>query len=161
MSYLMKICPVVLLLLLTGGFAALALAGGAPKPPAMPAKIEVDVAPEEVAPGGRAQVTVKLEPIAGVRINRYPQITLKVAARDGLVRAGEVTVGNTTPPPPDKMSTNYFETVDPLKLDLDLDESAPPGSHKVAGQLIYYYCVKASGFCAPKKTSVEIPIEVR
>lgn len=145
--------------LLSAGVLTACLA--APKPPANPAQIDVDVAPLQVAAGGRAQVTVRLEPIAGVQINRYPQITLKVPASEGLVAAGEAAVGSTAPPPPSMLDSNYFDTVDPLTLELLVDESAPHGKHSVAGQLTYFYCVKASGFCAPKKTSVEIPLEIR
>jgi hypothetical protein len=145
--------------LLSAGALTACLA--APKPLATPAKIDVDVAPAQVTAGGSAQVTVRLEPIAGVQINRYPQITLKIPARDGLVGEGEVAVGSAAPPSPSKLDSNYFDTVDPLTLELRVDESAPRGKHSVAGELTYFYCVKASGFCAPKKTSVEIPLEIR
>ena len=145
--------------LLIGAGCAVALA--APKPPAVPAELNVTVAPTAVSPGDRARVTVRLDPIDGVQINRYPRITLKIPARDGLVPATETTVGNASPPTPGTVETNYFDTVDPLRLDLQVEPSAPRGKHKLSGNLTYFYCIKASGFCAPKKTSVEIPLNVR
>ena len=54
------------------------------KPPEKPAKITVSVAPESVAPGAQAVVTLTIDPISGVKINRYPQIKLTVPDQQGL-----------------------------------------------------------------------------
>jgi hypothetical protein len=57
---------------------------------------------------------------------------------------------------------NYFgAAVDPVEFTLALDPAAPAGSHTIPAQLKYYYCVKKSGFCAPKKVEVGIPVTVR
>jgi len=135
-------------------------AAASPKPPEMPATIDVAVAPTAVSAGESAHVTVQLEPIDGVQINRYPRITLKLAGRDGLAADAEVMVGNSAPPEPGKMDANYFDRVDPLNLEIVTDAGAPAGTHTLNGELTYFYCVKASGFCAPKKTSVAIPLQI-
>ena len=64
-------------------------------------------------------------------------------------------------PDGDVVSIGIFDTVDPLEFDLQVESSAPPGEHMLSGNLTYFYCIKASGFCAPKKTTVEIPLLVR
>ena len=145
------------------GTAALAaMAAEPPKPPAEPARIAISVEPESIPPGGRAEATLTLAPIAGVVINRYPKITLKVAETAGLVHAAEVAVGNDAPPPPDDSSgSNYFDAVDPVRLTLNFDDAITPGAHDIDGKLKYYYCVKKSGFCAPKTVTVKIPVRVR
>ena len=51
--------------------------------------------------------------------------------------------------------------VDPIVLELGIDEKASAGTHDVESRLTYYYCVKASGFCAPKRLAVNLPITVR
>lgn len=137
---------------------------GAPpttQPPADPAKVAISVSPQVVSAGGRAEVTVRLTPAAGIRINRYPKIKLDVPERAGLVRAAEGTVGDDSPPPIGDPEANYFEEVDPLTVAIDLDRAAKSGTHEIEGQLTYYYCVKKSGFCAPKKAQVRIALEVR
>lgn len=131
------------------------------KPPAHPAKIRVDVAPDAVAAGDETTVTVQLEPIDGIKINRYPKTKIIVAGDDGLVEAGEASVGNDTPPPPDKMATNYFEDVEPLTLTLRVADGAAAGAHEVDAALTFFYCMPANGFCAPKRETVRIPITVR
>lgn len=127
----------------------------------MPAKIDVSVSPAQVTPGGTAQVTVRLLPVAGVKINRYPKMKLQVPARDGLVRAAEVAVGASELPPLDRPEANYYTTVDPVQLSVVVDAGARKGTHRIPAKLTYYYCVAASGFCAPEPVSLTIPITVR
>lgn len=147
------------------GLAAAALgtatAQKAPQALAEPAKIDLRLSPETVAPGGSTQVTLTLRPIAGVKINRYPKIKFHVPAQAGLVGEALVEVGNAAPPPPDAMETNYFKGVDPLRVDLVLDRQAPVGAHRIVAQLSYFYCVTESGFCAPARVPVSIPVAVR
>ena len=141
--------------------AAVALTGVAAsvKPPEHPAKITVDVTPHAVTPGGEAEVTLKLDPIDGVKINRYPKIKLRVPTQERLVAETEASIGSSTPPPPDK-KTNYWDRVDPLIVKLTLDEAATIGNHEIAAKLTYYFCVPASGFCAPKRVPIKIPIVI-
>jgi hypothetical protein len=140
-------------------FSNLGLAGA--KPPAKPADLAFSVSPEIVAAGEEATITLRIEPISGVKINRYPKIKLQIPGQEGLVGEGYAEIGNAKPPPPDKMDTNYYKTVDPVELTLKLDGKAKSGKHKVEGKLTYFYCVTASGFCAPARVPVEIPIAVR
>jgi hypothetical protein len=151
----------VLAVLVAAAGTAAGRAATDPKPPAEPAAIKVRVSPAPTAPGSVASVRVELEPKAGIKINRYPKIRLQVEASPGLVAAAEGTVGSDSPPPPDKTNANYFDRVDPLVLDLRLDPGATAGSHRLEGRLTYYYCVTESGFCAPSRSKIEIPIDVR
>jgi hypothetical protein len=145
----------------TLALCTVAAAGDAAKPPEVPAQIKIAVSPESVAAGENVAIGLQLTPIEGVVINKYPKISLKIAAVEGLVGAAEVSVGNASPPPPEQTGGNYFDKVDPVNITLAVDKAAGPGKHEIDGQLKYYYCVKKSGFCAPKKTTVKIPIEVR
>lgn len=147
------------LIFLAASLSARAGASG-PKGPSDPAAIEVRVSPAATATGAERVVSVRLTPVAGVKINRYPKIKLKIDAQPGLVAAAEASVGSAEPPPPDQIESNYFATVDPVELPLRLDPRAGTGAHEVKGQLTYYYCVAASGFCAPKRVSLTIPLTV-
>jgi hypothetical protein len=100
-------------------------------------------------------------PNAGIKINKYPKIKLAVAEQPGLVAPAEGTVGAAAPPPPEDLESNYFKTVDPVSLSLKLDAKAAPGRHEIPARLTYFYCVAASGYCAPARVNVKIPVEVR
>lgn len=126
-----------------------------------PVRIDVSVAPPSVAPGGEAEVTVRLAPNSGFKLNRYPKIKVAIPAVEGLVGASEAAVGNDGPPPPDQLETNYFKTVDPVHVAMRLAPAASPGRHEIDAKLSYFYCVAASGFCAPAKVSIKIPVTVR
>lgn len=143
--------------------AAAASGAGEPASPGLerPAAVRVEVSPQPVPPGSKARVTVSLSPAEGVKVNRYPKMRLSVPARPGLVSAAEASVGDDSPPPLDKSGGNYFDPVAPLTLDLAVDERAKSGAHEVDAQLVFYYCVTKSGFCAPQREPVKIALAVR
>ncbi len=148
------LAPIVLLVAL--GQVAIA----APlKPPENPAKITLSVAPESVAPGGHAEITLTIDPISGVKINRYPQIKLKVPDQQGLVGEAEIAIGSKTRLPLDDQGSNFWKKVAPLHLTLTIDAAATSGEHEIEAKLTYYYCV-SDNFCAPKRVPLTIPLDV-
>ena len=107
-------------------------------------------------------MTVTLRPNAGIKLNKYPKIKLQVPGAPGLVAAAEGAIGNAAPPPADHLDANYYKGgVDPLVVTLHLDKAATPGPHDVPAKLSYFYCVAASGYCAPAKVDVALPLTVR
>lgn len=127
-----------------------------------PVNVEVAVSPEAVGAGAEASVVVKIETKPGIKMNKYPKIKLQIPAVPGLTEGAEQSLGNPGPPPADKMETNYFKGgIDPIKVTLRLDPQAGKGRHDIHGQLSYFYCVAASGYCAPAKAELTIPVTVR
>lgn len=127
-----------------------------------PAKFKVAVSPETVGAGSEASVVVTISPEPGIKMNKYPKIKLKIPAVAGLIDGAEQSLGNAAAPPVDQMETNYFHGgVDPLKVTLHVDPQAAKGRHDVPAQLSYFYCVAASGYCAPAKAELTIPVTVR
>ncbi len=127
-----------------------------------PVKVAVAVSPEAVGAGSDASVTVRLLPKPGIKMNKYPKIKVQIPAVPGLVDAAEQSLGNAAAPRPDQLDANYFHGgVDPLTLTLHLDPLAAKGRHEIRGKLSYFYCVAASGYCAPAKTELTIPVTIR
>ena len=142
--------------------AAGSLGWAAPEAPESPVTITVSVAPGSVAAGGDATATVSLVPKPGIKLNKYPKIKIQIPAAEGLVAAAEASIGNAAPPAADKLDANYFHgAVDPLKVSFRVDAAATHGPHEVPAKLSYFYCVAASGYCAPAKVAVSIPVTVR
>ena len=125
------------------------------------ATLKLLVEPTPVAAGAEAKVTAQLVPNAGIKINKYPKIKLAVTEQAGLVAGAEGSVGASAPPPPEDMESNYFKSVDPVALSLKVDPKAAKGKHEIPARLTYFYCVAASGYCAPARVNVKIPVEVR
>jgi hypothetical protein len=154
----------VLSAVLAAALGAAAGAAGSGKPAAEDAvKIEVGVAPVAVAAGSEAEVTVKLSVNPGYKLNKYPRIKLAVPAVEGLVAAAEASMGANAPPSPEDLekNRNYFTSVDPLRIKLAVNPSASSGRHDLDARLSYFYCVAASGYCAPAKVPLKIPLTVR
>ncbi len=141
--------------------AALASGPGATKPAGDPAKLVVTVNPAAAAPGQQVEVVVRVEPNPGIKVNRYPKMKLQVPATAGLVGEAEVSVGASEMPPLEQAEQNYYKTVDPVTVKVSVDPKAPKGAHKVQAKFTYYYCVAASGYCAPERASLTIPLQVR
>jgi hypothetical protein len=134
----------------------------APGAAGAPVDIKVSVAPVAVVAGSDASVTVELTPKPGIKMNKYPKLKLQVPAVPGLTAGAEQAIGNSGPPPADQMDSNYFHgAVDPLKVTLHVDPQAAKGKHDVPAKVSYFYCVASSGYCAPAKADVTIPVTVR
>ena len=58
------------------------------------------------------------------------------------------------------MDANYFHAIDPLRLNISIAEGAAAGEQTVKTKLRYFYCVTESGFCAPARVTLEVPIRV-
>ena len=151
-----KYFTVSLSALLVGGL----LLAGTVRPPKNPAEWSID-GPKSIAAGETAEFTLTLKAKQGVKINQYPKIRWSVAADDALVASeSKVELGNDNPPPPDNMDANYFHAIDPLRLNISIAEGAAAGEQTVKTKLRYFYCVTESGFCAPARVTLEVPIRV-
>ena len=126
-----------------------------------PVKIEIGVTPTPSAAGSDAELTVKLTVNPGYKLNKYPKIKVLVPDVDGVLAGGETSAGNAAAPLPDQMESNYFKSIDPLRVKLAIQRSAKPGRREVEGRLSYFYCVAASGFCAPARVPIKIALDVR
>jgi hypothetical protein len=156
--------PLLALLVLAGlpsAGSTPAAAAGAPKPAGDPAKLVITVTPSTVQAGEDVEVSVRVEPNPGIKVNRYPKMRLQVPASAGLVAEAEASVGAAQMPPMEKAEANYYKTVDPVTLKVAVDPKAAKGKHTVPAKFTYYYCVAASGFCAPERASITIPVTVR
>jgi len=161
MSNLIRALSVFFLLIALDAGALCLAAPPSSGPPKEPARIEIAVSPDSVSPGESAEVTLRLTPKTGIQVNRYPKIKLTVPEQDGLNGEAEVSMGDDAPPPPDHEGGNYFDEIDPVKLQIDLAPGAKSGEREFEGRLVYFYCVKKSGFCAPARVNVKIPVKVQ
>jgi len=159
---IMRVVAALLLVSLAGIAVHAAPAGAGTGAQDPPVNLVVSVDPAPVTPGQDASATVRLTPKPGIKLNKYPKIKLQIPAADGLVAAAEVSMGNSAPPSADNLDANYYHgDVDPLVVTLHVDAAASHGRHEVPAKLSYFYCVAASGYCAPAKVAVSIPVTVR
>ncbi|MDQ7005924.1 MAG: hypothetical protein Q9Q40_01685 [Acidobacteriota bacterium] len=119
--------------------------------------IRVEQRPAAATVGEPATVQVHVTPPDGIRLNRYPGITLEIDKADALdLSTRKAFVGSTKPI--NDVSKFGFETIDPLVLEF---VPKAPGEHVLEGTLKYFYCVKKSGYCAPGQQRVRLPVKAR
>jgi hypothetical protein len=130
--------------------AALALKPG----PAPEMKLAVVQAPDPLKAGQAGVVQVTVQPPAGITLNRYPGITLTIEKTGGVaLEKAETFVGTKTPI--DDPAEFAFKKIDPLELKVTPSRA---GSAELEGTMVFTYCVKASGFCAPARQKVKIAL---
>jgi hypothetical protein len=130
--------------------AALALKPG----PAPDMKLAVVQAPDPLKAGQAGVVRVTVQPPDGITLNRYPGITLTIEKSGGVaLEKTEAFVGTKTPI--EDPAEFAFKKIDPLELKVT---PARAGATELEGTLVFTYCVKASGFCAPAKQKVKIAL---
>ncbi len=150
-------------LLVLAASAPLALApaarAGARKkaPPPMDLKLAQD--PPKAAVGGEFELRVQVVPPEGIKLNRYPGITLEIRKAPGMELAGRTAfVGEKKPvTDPDKFG---FHEIPPLVLHGKVARGRS-GTRYLEGTLKFFYCVKKSGYCAPGEQKVRLPVYVR
>ena len=118
--------------------------------------IEIQHTPSGLQNGVKAELRVVVEPPPGIRLNRYPGITLQIDKARGVELNSNTAFVGVTEPIAD-VSKFGFETIDPLVLEI---VPRRRGHLMLQGTLKFFYCVKKSGYCAPGKQKIKIPLDV-
>ncbi|HHN75396.1 MAG TPA: hypothetical protein ENK10_09235 [Acidobacteria bacterium] len=119
--------------------------------------VRVEQQPGTASVGQTARIKVHVTPPEGIRLNRYPGVTLEIDKNDGLRLAAKKAFVGSTKPISD-VAKFGFETVDPLLFEV---VPTSPGTHVMEGTLKYFYCVKKSGYCAPGQQRVRLTVKAR
>ena len=138
--------------------APAALAGGRHKaPPRMDLKLAQD--PPKAAVGDEFQLSVQVVHPEGIKLNRYPGITLEIAKAPGIALASKTAFVGSKKPITDPAKFGFHE-IPPLVLRGKVQKGRK-GTRYLEGTLKFFYCVKKSGYCAPGEQKVRLPLYVR
>ena len=122
-------------------------------------KIEVALAPGAVKAGSKSEAVVTLTPPSGIHINQYPPIRLTFEnAPPVTFEPDSYKLGlDKMPDDPEK---NPFKSVDPIKVKFRVAAHTADAKVAVKGKVKFFYCVAASGYCAPGTKDVAFVIPV-
>ena len=126
----------------------LQLAGGIE----LPQIVEPKYSGRAVKAGSTATVEVSLAVRDGFLINRIPQMQLVLEPVDGVALA-ETTLLSPTEDP--KSTDSYYVDVPGFTVSL---RAARTGTFEIPGELVYFFCSKADGYCARQTADVKIPV---
>src|SRR5436190_8394611 len=127
---------------------AAASAAGVAAIPDVDLKIAVALAPGAVKAGSRSEAMVTLTPPSGIHINQYPPIRLTLESAPPVIfEPDSYKLGLDAMP--DNPEKNPFKSIDPIKVKFHVAPHAADSKVAVKGKLKFFYCVAASGYCAP------------
>ena len=122
-------------------------------------KIQVALAPGAVKAGSRSEAVVTLTPPSGIHINQYPPIRLTLESEPPITfDPDSYKLGLDAMP--DNPEKNPFQTIDPIKVKFRVAPHAADAKIPVKGKLKFFYCVAASGYCAPGTKDVAFTVPV-
>ncbi len=102
--------------------------------------------------GSSGEVVVSFGILDGYTINRKPPIELKLQPVDGLTH----DAANLVSPPEDPKSTDdYYVDVPSFSVQV---EAVAAGDYEIPGELIYFFCSTADGFCSRQIVDVIVPV---
>jgi hypothetical protein len=118
----------------------------------LPDVLSADYSSDSLVAGQTGEVVVSLNVMDGYKINHTPPMTLKLEAIPGLALAQTSIVS----PALDPDSTDvYYVDVPDFKVGVS---AARAGGYEVPGELVYFFCSTADGFCARHTLDVMVPV---
>lgn len=118
----------------------------------LPQIIEPAYSATAVTAGSQGAVEVTLDVERGFKINRIPQMQLNLEPVAGLTLAETRLLSPTEDP---KATDTYYVDVPGFTVNV---EAARPGTFEIPGELVYFFCNTADGYCARQIVDVSIPV---
>jgi hypothetical protein len=119
----------------------------------LPDVIDAEYSGEHVVVGQDGEVVVSLNIMEGYKINHNPPMQLKLESVSGLTLAATSFVS--PPLDTDDPLDVYYEDVPDFTVGVI---AARAGTYKVPGELVYFFCSTADGFCARHTLDVMVPV---
>ena len=125
--------------------------GGGGLPQVMEPRYSEDI----VAAGESGEVVVSFAVVDGYAINRVPAIRLELEDVEGLTHNAAKLVSPADDP---KSTDDYYVDVPSFRVQVSV---AAAGEYEIPGELIYFFCSKADGFCSRQIIDVVVPVAAR
>ncbi|MFQ5798097.1 MAG: hypothetical protein ACE5H0_05300 [Bacteroidota bacterium] len=116
-------------------------------------RIDVSVEPSSLILGAKGEIRIQFHPFDGIRINTVPPTELNLAEGSPLTLIGEPAV-------PTDPTTGYLDASKPMTYTFAVSKTARPGTTKVNGTLVYYYCSDKEGWCLRWKDNVSLTLSI-
>ena len=118
----------------------------------MPQVVEADYSSDNVISGQAGEVALLLDVRDGYLINHTPPMQLNLEPVSGLTLSETRLVS----PSLDPDSTDvYYVNVPDFTIGV---QAARAGAYEIPGELVYFFCSKADGFCARQTLDVSVPV---
>jgi hypothetical protein len=124
----------------------LSLGGG------LPQVMEANYSDDAIEVGTSGEVVVSFGVLDGYVINRVPPFELKLQPVEGLTYDEANLVSSSEDP---KSTDDYYVDVPVFNVAV---EATAVGDYEIPGELVYFFCSKADGFCSRQIVDVVVPV---
>jgi len=114
---------------------------------------EIKLVEQSLKAGATGTVQISLKPTKGIHINLDPPMSLNL---DKYAAISKIEKLNT---PKDKKH-DYLDAGKPVTAKFTVAKNAKPGSIKLIGTFMYFYCSDAEGWCNRFKQPVELTLNI-
>lgn len=115
--------------------------------------VRVEVTESTFRPGTAAHFLISFRPKKGINITTDPAFEFSFDTLKQFFSAGKATFV--------KDAKGYLKPQQPVKQQFAIAKQTPPGSYRVRGTLVYYYCSDAEGWCSRFRQPVELTFVVQ
>lgn len=113
----------------------------------------VSIGPGKVKPGAQGALLFTLTPVKGIHINMVPPVQFLLEPNKSVTLKG-------TPEMTKAKKSSYLDPKSPIKQKFTIAPSTTPGTIRVKGTLVYFYCSDGEGWCSKFKQPVELSLPV-
>ncbi len=113
--------------------------------------VTITLKPNEIKSGGNAQLIVTFKPQKGIYINLDPPIEIRLEKDYATI--GKIEI-------PKTKDGDYLNTQKPVKQNFKLKKNLQTGTYILKGQLVYFYCSDAEGWCSRFKQPIQLNISI-
>jgi hypothetical protein len=115
--------------------------------------VELNLPQQQLRAGETGTVLIFFKPKKGIHITTDPLFELTFDTLTQFFSTGKTTF--------EKDKKEYLKTQQPVKQRFLVAKKTLPGSYRLKGTLIYYYCSDKEGWCSRFKQPVELTITVK
>jgi hypothetical protein len=105
-----------------------------------------------LSPGAHAKIVFTLRPAEGIHINAEPPPSFALDSPSVATLLGV--------PSMERDTKGYLATGTPLRQSFIIAPKAPPGPSRLRGELVYYYCSDARGWCMRYRQPVVLTLTI-
>lgn len=103
-------------------------------------------------PGGAGYFTISFQPKEGIFITTDPPFRLVLDTLKDVVTLRKLEFTKT--------ESNYVDTERPVRQHFEIPKAIPPGSYRLRGTLVYFYCSDEKGWCSGFRQPIELTLTV-
>jgi hypothetical protein len=116
-------------------------------------KVNVTLSDSTLAPGGRGRIHLAFSPIDGIHINIDPAVEVSLKNNRVAKLQGDPEMGI-------NKESGFLSTSHPVEQEFSVLPFANPGTYRLSGTIVYYFCSDTEGWCRKFRQPITLKLHV-